>query len=241
MPAIFVHGVPDTHRLWDTVIARLARDDTVALSLPGFDSDVPAGFNASKESYVDWLISELEQIGEPVDLVGHDWGAILTYRVASLRPDLIRTWAAGGGPLDSTYVWHETAQLWQTPEVGEQVMTAFVPDALVPGFVGYGIPEEYAKVSSQLIDDRMKDCILRLYRSAVNVGAEWERDLSDARPALIIFGDYDPFVPANFGQVLADRVGGRFVALPECGHWWPVQRPDETAQLLEEHWTKHAR
>src|SRR5882757_9201102 len=97
MPAVFVHGVPDTHRLWDPLRARLARRDVTAASLPGFGVPVPDGFDATKEAYVGWLIAELGRIGVPVDLVGHDWGANLVQRVVSLRPDLIRTWAAGSG------------------------------------------------------------------------------------------------------------------------------------------------
>jgi pimeloyl-ACP methyl ester carboxylesterase len=36
MPAVFVHGVPDTTRLWDAVRARLERTDVVTPALPGF-------------------------------------------------------------------------------------------------------------------------------------------------------------------------------------------------------------
>ena len=104
MTAVFVHGVPDTHRVWTPVLARLARRDVIALSLPGFGVPVPDGFAATKEAYAAWLIGEIEQLGEPVDIVGHDWGAILALRAVSLRDDLIRSWAAGGGPLDSEYV-----------------------------------------------------------------------------------------------------------------------------------------
>src|SRR5688572_21078575 len=91
---------------------------------------MPPVFNATKEAYVDWLIKELERVGEPVDLVGHDWGAILTQRVVSLRPDLIRTWACGDGPVDREYVWHDLARKWQTPGEGEAAMAALEGDAL---------------------------------------------------------------------------------------------------------------
>ena len=35
------------------------------------------------------------------------------------------------GTVDREYVWHDLAQMWQTPEVGEQVMEAMIGDALV--------------------------------------------------------------------------------------------------------------
>ncbi|MGH7375224.1 MAG: alpha/beta fold hydrolase [Candidatus Rokuibacteriota bacterium] len=59
MPAVFVHGVPDTERVWSGVIARLRRNDLVTLSLPGFGGEEPTGFDATKEAYLDWLLAEL--------------------------------------------------------------------------------------------------------------------------------------------------------------------------------------
>ncbi len=109
MPAFFVHGVPDTEHLWDGVRAHLRRTDVIAPSMPGFGAPLPEDFDCTKEAYAAWLIAQLEAVGEPVDLVGHDWGCMLVQRLVSQRPDLVRTWAAGGGPLDSAYVWHQAA------------------------------------------------------------------------------------------------------------------------------------
>ena len=95
MPAVFVHGVPDTQRVWRALITRLRRDDVVTLSLPGFGCEIPTGFDCSKEAYCDWLLRELDNIDRPIDLVAHDWGAILALRVTSLEPTLVRTWAVG--------------------------------------------------------------------------------------------------------------------------------------------------
>ena len=39
--AVFVHGVPETPAVWRGLLATLDRPDTVALSLPGFDSARP--------------------------------------------------------------------------------------------------------------------------------------------------------------------------------------------------------
>ena len=130
MPAVFVHGVPDTAAMWDRVRSHLHRDDVVCLSLPGFGVAVPAGFEPTKESYAAWLVERIAEIGEPVDLVGHDWGSLLVQRAASVRPDLIRTLAFGDGPVDDTYTWHEMAKLWQTPAVGEEIMAGLTPEAL---------------------------------------------------------------------------------------------------------------
>ena len=237
MPAIFVHGVTDTNHLWDGVLSYLSRGDTQAVSLPGFGVDEPDGFVSTKEEYVGWLIGELERIGEPVDLVGHDWGALLTERVVCLRPDLIRTWAAGGGALDEAYEWHPVAKMWQTPGQGEQVMQAMTPDVLAQVYIAEGLPEELARQFAARVDDRMKAAILPLYRSAVGVWKEWSLDLDSVeRPGLVIWGKDDPFGPMDLAQKMAKRTGAKFVAFEGCSHWWPVQRPKETAEALESFW-----
>src|ERR671937_199808 len=92
MPAVFVHGVPDTSELWDPILAEIARDDVVTLRLPGFAAPVPDGFGCTKDEYARWLAGELRAIGEPVDLVGHDWGSLLTQRIATTEPELVRTY-----------------------------------------------------------------------------------------------------------------------------------------------------
>src|SRR5215468_9856091 len=140
MPVVLVHGVPDTERVWGGVASRLQRKDVVRLSLPGFGCARPNGFSATKEAYVDWLLGELAALAGPIDVVGHDWGALLVVRVVSLRPNAVRTWAAGGAPLDREYVWHQAAQAWQTPGVGEKVMERLTPDVLRAALVNAGVP-----------------------------------------------------------------------------------------------------
>src|SRR5256885_16186440 len=110
MPAVFVHGVPETPAVWDALRANLRRDDVVALQLPGFGCARPDGFGATKEEYVAWLVGELEALqGErPIDVVGHDWGGGLVLRLVSVRSDLVQSWvtdAAGLGDVD--FEWHE--------------------------------------------------------------------------------------------------------------------------------------
>lgn len=75
MTAVFVHGVPDTERVWHAVLSHLGRHDVVTLSLPGFGRPAPADFEATKDAYAAWLVEQLAAIGGTVDLVGHDWGA----------------------------------------------------------------------------------------------------------------------------------------------------------------------
>ena len=241
MPAVFVHGVPDTERLWDPLLRELRRTDVVALPLPGFGTDPPSGWGATKQEYASWLERELETIGEPVDLVAHDWGAILAQRVASIRPDLIRTLAIGSGPLDREYEWHPMAQLWQTPDAGDELMAAMttLPVAdRVAGLTAGGAPGDLAAIQAAYLDDRMARCILALYRSAVAVGAEWQDTVDEMphRPTIVFHGADDPYVPVRIAQRLAERLRGELLIYDDCNHWWPWARATETARALTALW-----
>lgn len=238
MSAVFVHGVPDTSRVWQGVVARLPRRDVVTLSLPGFGRPTPDGFDATKEAYVRWLLDELAAQPGPIDVVGHDWGALLVVRAVSLTPDRVRSWAVGGAPLDPDYEWHQAARLWQTPEVGERVMEATTASAMEKALAAAGVPAADAADAAARVDATMKRCILALYRSAVNVGREWSTDLARVTaPGLVLWGEGDPYAASRFGARLAERTGARFVCFPDCSHWWQLERPAAIAAELDRFWT----
>jgi len=237
MPAVFIHGVPDTPRVWDQLLAELSRDDTVTLRLPGFGCPRPEGFAATKEAYVEWLAAEIAGIDGPIDLVGHDWGCMLVLRLASLQIPNLRSWACGNGPIDRTYVWHDTAQMWQTEGVGEQVMEDFITaEVMQMVFEAEGMAPEAAAAEAGDIDATMKACILDLYRSAVHAGEEWADDLDHIdTPGLVLWADADQYVGFEFGERLADRTGAHLVRL-SCTHWWPTREPRAAADALRKFW-----
>ncbi|MBI1211277.1 MAG: alpha/beta fold hydrolase [Alphaproteobacteria bacterium] len=238
MPAVFVHGVPDTPAMWKPLLSKLKRRDVITLALPGFGNKRPPGFEATKESYVAWLIDQMSKIAGPIDLVGHDWGSLLVTRAVSLKPELVRTWCGGAAPLHPDYVWHDTAKIWQTPGQGEEFMKVFGGEPVAQALMGQGQPKEVAEEAASHIDEDMKACILTLYRSAVNASAEWYPDLKNApKRALILWGENDAFAAPKFGELLARDTGGTFQLMKGCGHWYPAQDPAAMAEALERHWS----
>jgi pimeloyl-ACP methyl ester carboxylesterase len=235
MPAVLVHGVPDTAESWAPLTARLARRDVVCPRFPGFASPVPDGFGCTKDEYVDWLAGELAALGEPVDLVGHDWGSLIAQRLATTRPELVRTWVLADGAMSEQFAWHDLAKQWQTPEVGEQVMELMGGDAIIPGLTEAGHPD--AAGAAARIDDTMKAAILALYRSAVDINPAWipPPRSSASPPALVLWGARDQFGPPEYGRAAAALAGAPFVEL-DAGHWSVIERPDQAAAELERFW-----
>ena len=204
----------------------------------------PEGFGATKEEYVAWLVGELERLQgpDPIDLVGHDWGGGFVVRLVSTRADLVRSWvsdAAGIGNAD--FEWHEFAKIWQTPGEGEdffaqQLGVAVEERASV--FEISGVPHAEAVSIAGPIDQTMVDCILALYRSAVDVGKEWSPEFHDI-PAtgLVLFPSDDPFLSVDGARAAGDRAGAGVAELAGLGHWWMLQDPAKGASVLQKFWS----
>ena len=241
MTAVFVHGVPETPAVWGGLLAALGRPDAVALWLPGFDGVRPEGFGATMDEYVAWLVAQLERLDGPVDLVGHDWGGGFVVRVVSTRPELVRSWvtdAAGVG--DPGFEWHDFARIWQTPQAGEDFwdqQLAAPAQERAGVFRAFGVPAEPALDLASQLSLTMADCILDLYRSAVDVGKQWGPDFAAIpAPGLVMIPGEDPFLSAASAARAAGRAGAETVALDGLGHWWMLQDPARTAAVLREFW-----
>lgn len=245
VPKLFIHGVPDSPLVWDPLKTALTATggsvpDTPAL--PGFTSAPPAGFTATKETYTGWLIARLEGIAEksgPVDLVGHDWGALLALRAACLRPELIRSWAVSGAVIAADYKGHTTARRWANPLIGELVMALTSPPLLQKTLMQGGLPTAIAKQDAASWTKTKRQCILQLYRSArgLRFEGDWIKDLAEL-PArgLVIWGENDPYVDAGFGKRFAERQSVPFHVLPDTGHWAIAEKPEQIASLLQTLW-----
>lgn len=248
MTVALVHGNPETADVWGPLVGRLEGRDVVALSPPGFGAPVPDGFSATMDGYRDWLVAELEELrasgGAPVDLVGHDWGGGHVVNVAMVRPDLLRSWASDiVGVFDPDYVWHDLAQLWQTPEAGEaavaQMVGAPMPDA-ARGLSGAGMEAGVAEKVAAGMDAAMGECILTLYRSAAQPavahrGADLEK--AAVRPGLSLLATEDHMVGTDpQRRRAAERAGARTEVLDGLGHWWMTQDPQRGADVLTRFW-----
>jgi pimeloyl-ACP methyl ester carboxylesterase len=248
MPVVLVHGNPETDAIWNElrsalVVEGIDRGSVVALSPPGYGAPLPDGFAATSDAYRDWVIGELEAIGEPVDLVGHDWGGGHVLRVAMERPDLLRSWCSDIlGILNEKYVWHEAAQRYQGLGGEEAVAEVMGLDAEL--YVGWlmkaGVTETAARSSEQARGEEMGRCILALYRSGAQPAVgDWANDLPKAkvRPGLAIIAENDPYVGGvELSRESAERAGAQVALLDGLGHWWMCEDPARGARVLTQFW-----
>jgi len=242
---LFIHGVPDTPAVWGPLIAALNNIEPEYIhtpALPGFTAPPPKGFVPHKDAYTDWLISHIQALYEahgPIDIIGHDWGALLTLRAASLHPELIHSWAVSGAVIHPEYRGHSTARQWATPLLGECVMALTTRRLLEKALIKEGLPEEIAAAETAHWNTPKRQCILALYRSAkgLQFTGDWVSDL-ERLPAkgLVLWGAGDPYVDTHFGESFARSQKVPFHVEKHSGHWMIAQTPTFAAQHLNAFW-----
>lgn len=246
MTVVLVHGNPETSAVWDTLAPLLEPAPVVRLSPPGFGAPISPGFTNTVEEYRLWLIGELERFDHPVDIVGHDWGGSHVMNVAMTRPDLLRSWVCDTiGIFDEDYQWHDLAQTWVTPGVGEAAVDRMVNATLeqrTADIVALGMRNDVALKVAEGQNDAMGQSILRLYRDAAQ--PEMSRrgehlESAAARPGLSILTTEDHRVGTDEQRRrAAHRAGAHLEVLDGLGHWWFSQDPERGAAVLNRFWAQ---
>jgi pimeloyl-ACP methyl ester carboxylesterase len=218
----------------------------VAVALLGFGTVRPDGFSATKDAYAEWLSEILNRVEKPVDLVGHDLGALLTMRVASACDVPLRSWTVDvANILHPQFAWPERVHKLQTPGVGEEMLKTVRevdpddPQSTASRLMGAGVPRDMARVVGSAHDEVMSRSILAFYRSAVpNVSAGWWEDITGptrSRGLVLLLPD-PPEVEAMSLEV-AKRLGAETARLKDLNHCWMAEAPEVVAPVLERFWS----
>lgn len=236
-PTLFLHGVPTSSDDW---LPFLSRVGGIAPDLPGFGRSAKRGdFDYSIAGYERFLRTFLDHLEvERFSLVVHDWGAVGLALAQSAPERIERLVIVNAVPLLPGYEWHLAAQLWRRRLVGELAMGSAsrwgmraVARRGKPEWLA--LPEELVDPVWRHFDPGTQRAILRLYRSAPSVvlAEAGARLAAIDAPALVVWGDADRFIPAEFGAAYAERLANATLRpVPGAGHWpWL----DEVA-LIEE-------
>ncbi|QKZ15939.1 alpha/beta fold hydrolase [Streptomyces chartreusis] len=244
-PAVFLHGGPEVTAVWSLLLEDIERDDVFLLSPPGFGVPLPDGFEATMDGYLEWLVARLEAFGQPVDLVGHDWGGVHTFNLAMNRPDLIRSWVCDVvGLFHPDYEWHPLARTVQTPDEGERwidELSSKTMEERLAWWHEWGTLEPLATRLAAGQDAHMGRAILSLYRSSVQprlAEAGRKASAAAARPGLVISVTDDPATGTHeMRQQVAGEAGADVVTL-DGGHFWMTRKPAAGAALLNDFWAR---
>ncbi|MBC8311894.1 MAG: alpha/beta hydrolase [Candidatus Marinimicrobia bacterium] len=239
-PILFLHGVPDTHDIWNPIVAELESNyRCITPDWPGFgQSDSGETIDCSLDGHADFVNDLADALGltEPFYLVAHDFGGISAMAFASKYPDRVRRLVISNAPFSPDYNWHFMAKIWKTPLLGEFSMLTMNSIAFSISMQQGSeklskahIKEMYSQLSSN-----MRKMILKMYRGMPEDSfKDWQPKFLIATsqiPTLILWGEKDPYLPTW----LAKSYGAEEVKYyPDSGHWAPAEEPTAFTQDLK--------
>jgi pimeloyl-ACP methyl ester carboxylesterase len=236
-PAVFVHGNPTSSHDWIPFMERLS-GPALAFDLPGFGrSERPdqARFDYTLGAYADFierLLDELTPGG--YSLLVHDWGGV-ALAAAQRHPERVRRLVVVNAvPLNGSYRWHWIARIWRRRGLGELLNATTTRFAFAqilrlarPG--GKPMPEDVVDDIWANWDRRVSRAVLALYRSAdpLVLALAGRRLGTLDCPALVAWGDSDPFIGLEQGRWYARVLPGAELEVVErAGHWPWIDRPE---------------
>jgi pimeloyl-ACP methyl ester carboxylesterase len=239
-PVLYLHGVPDSGAMWEPF---LERTGGLAPDLPGFGRSAKRGdFPYGIEGYARWLERFLDHVGlDRFRLVAHDWGAV-GLALAQAAPERVeRLVLIDAVPFLPGYRWHRTARWWRRRGVGELAMGATTRAGMRwlarEGFAG-PVPPEVLERWWQDFDQGTQRAILRLYRASPEtaLAAAGEHLERIGCPALVVWGEQDPYLEPGLADAYAERLPGAEVRrVPGAGHWPWIDTPavvDDVCRFL---------
>jgi pimeloyl-ACP methyl ester carboxylesterase len=237
---LYLHSVPTSSDDWTGL---LELGGGLAPDLLGFGRTDKAGnYDYSLAAYAVFVEQFLDAVGvDEVALVGHGWGAAIGLLFAQRHPDRVTRLAIVNGiPLLPGFEWPSGARWLRRPGIGELLMGSvnrwWLGRTLRSGSTS---PEAWPDVRVQAawdqFDQGTQRAILRLYRSVdeQSLAAAGLELATVEQPALVVWGDRDPWIAPSFAEAYAQRLAHATVEhRPGAGHWPWLDEPDLAARLV---------
>jgi pimeloyl-ACP methyl ester carboxylesterase len=240
---VFVHGNPGSGRDFEALVDGVGEfGRAVAFDMPGFgQADKPADFEYHVGSYANFIQGALEELGiSRVHLVVHDFGGPFGLLWGLMHPDAWASTVLFNIGIMPGYHWHKRARQWRTRGLGELTMLWIPRSAWRRSFLsapGRKLPLEFVDQMYDNFDRRTRTTVLKLYRATPDPGERAE-EIGAAikalnKPALVIWGMKDPFVPGEYAERQREFFDVRdVVELPDSGHWVFVDNPEAASAAV---------
>jgi pimeloyl-ACP methyl ester carboxylesterase len=242
-PVVYCHGNPTHGADWLPFLE--GGGPAIAIDMPGWgrsDRPDPTHFDYTMHDLSAFLERCLDQLGvERRKLVVHDWGGLALIG-AQRRPDLVeRLVVVNAVPLLPGYRWHWIAQLWRRRPIGELLNATTTRSSLAlllrqARGDRSAMPPEFVEMIWGHWDAGTQAAVLALYRDADPARlADAGRELDCLTcPALVLWGDRDPYLPLRFGAAYALALPkAKLEVAGDAGHWPWLDDPSLIDRILE--------
>lgn len=247
-PFILLHGFPETNQIWNESAAILNQRGfrTFAVNQRGYSLGAqPKGRRAySTQNLVADVKALIDLIGQPVYLMGHDWGAVVAWEIAQRYPNLIQHLVSISVPHKAAFMRSmlSSNQLFKSYYIG-LFQLPFVPEFLFKKVskLGQILLKDSGMTDKQLFDFEKE----MINENRIGYALNWYRGLpfSSNRyltqpvkvPTLFIWGKHDSAIGIKSVELNKNYIEAPYQeVIMDATHWIPIQNaPELSAHVLK--------
>ena len=246
-PVVLLHGFPERSSTWREVAPLLhaAGLRTFALDQRGYSPGArPRGRRSYRMRHLAGDVAALiAAIGQPVHLVGHDWGAAVGWAVAGRFPQQVLTWTALSVPHPAAFaraMKHREQRrrsaymaLFNVPVLPE--LAAHAPGRPFERALAKGgmTEEDLARFRREIVEYGALRHALGWYR-ALPVTSPGSTDFQVTVPTTLVWSDRDVAIGRQGVDGTERWVDAPYelVVLEGVTHWIPTQVPQAAADAI---------
>ena len=257
---VMLHGFPECWYSWRHQLRAFSdRYECVAPDLRGYgETDAPIGVaNYTIEKLVGDVADLIAALGrERAIVVGHDWGGVIAWATALIRPDVVERLIVLNCPHPRKYIETVRRDPWQMLRSWYILFfqIRWLPDALLrmrkAALVGRMIRDS-AYVKEAFSDDdlaHLREAFTHHYSATAAINyyrALMRRDLwppppdhwtnrKIAAPTMLIWGEHDVALRKELTYGMEGLFTGplRLEYVPDSGHWVQQERPARVNELI---------
>lgn len=251
---LLLHGFPEFWYGWHNQIGALAAAG-YCVWIPdqrGYNlSDKPQGLDAYRiDELARDVIGLIDAAGrEQAYIIGHDWGAAVTWRVANRFPQRVAKAAVLNVPhpyVMGKYIRRSLSQMrrssyiayFQIPALPERMLAADNWQPLITAIsrmapAGLFSAEDIARYRSAWSEPGAMTAMLNWYRAFIRRPASWSPSPRIKPPMLMIWGTADTALEAEMAPLSMEMCDdGRLHLLEGVSHWVQHQAPAAVNRLL---------
>ena len=237
---LMLHGLGGTSNTWTPVLSAVSRHLRIRPDLPGSGRSDRVEGPLSLGGFVTASLRALAAAGaERAHVVAHSMGTIVAQHLAALHPEVVRSLALFG-PLLAPPEPARASIRARGQKARSEGTTGMqeIADALVQASTSSATKQRRHAAVGYVRESLMRQHPDGYARSCDALADMQPVDTARIRcPTLLVTGDEDVVAPPQSVRQMGDRIAGHgtrvtIEVLRGCGHWTPVEMPDECADLL---------
>ncbi len=253
-PVFLLHGFPDAWFGWEAQIHPLAEFGfrVIVPDQRGYNlSDKPKGVSSYQmNNLVEDIIGLADNLGyDQFYLAGHDFGAMVSWNLATQYPARLKRLAIANVPHPSVmqnYLRTHPSQMrkswyaffFQIPRIPERVVKTNNWQILISALPDNLTEKECNRYRQAWAQPDAMTSMINWYRAMLRQSRKSMAASQIEVPTLVIWGQQDPYISYEMAPLSVNLCqDSRLVTFADASHWVMHDKPKEVSQLLIEHFS----